>query len=238
MTITSADEQGFINANLLSGWSDLYYIGGTRVNGQWHWITGEKWNYENWDYDGNDSNDLKIWGDDGLWNDGDYNREGYYCEWSYNNFLSSAVVPDVNGNGADEFAALYRPKNSSNGHTVIIKDSATKKQLSKLTFPGSSEPSPGMVVLHDMEGNGTPEIALLYGASKVQIKDVMHNLTIINNMTFLDSNYIPQAISVSPDINGNGADEITVLGVHKDTGKAKMEMRDGKTDTILRSVVF
>jgi hypothetical protein len=36
----------------------------------------------------------------------------------------------------------------------------------------------------------------------------------------------------------NGADEITVAGINKNTGKVKMEMRDSKTKAILQTVVF
>lgn len=249
-TITSPGEQDFIFTQLLGlNINANYHIGATRVSvdNPWRWITGETWIYEYWSNSIGATDNVRIYDFDGGWDNsasGLTNNRGYLCEWSYNTFVGSAVIPDLNGNGADEFAALH-VNFKTNGHTVQIKDSLTQALLSTLTFPAGVESSKGMVVLNNMQtSNGTPEIAILiYAAtspnqSLVQIKDVKHNSTLIKSITFLDSNYRPKAISASPDINGNGADEITVLGLHQTTGKAKMEMRDGKTGAVLKTVAF
>ena len=53
-TITSASEQSFITSNFsLSYW--CYWLGGFQPDGSlepnknWQWVTGEAWNYTNWD---------------------------------------------------------------------------------------------------------------------------------------------------------------------------------------------
>ena len=92
VTITSQDEQTFI-AGLIQkyGRREDYYIGATEDNteGNWVWITGEPWQYSNWDY--REPNDLgieyiaEIYRSNGRWNDLDYyeysNKAGFICEW-------------------------------------------------------------------------------------------------------------------------------------------------------------
>ena len=52
VTITSSEEQEFINESLLSiGEKSTYFIGLSRTdaNSQWNWVTGEAFEYTNWD---------------------------------------------------------------------------------------------------------------------------------------------------------------------------------------------
>ncbi|MEQ1558165.1 MAG: C-type lectin domain-containing protein [Methyloglobulus sp.] len=244
-TITSVNEQGFIDANIFNpkgSLYDWYHVGATKVSGQWQWVTGEAWNYTNWYSYDIYSDFLKI-STLGVWYFGnDYAHfQGYICEWDYKNFIRSTVIPDINNNGVSELAALYWDT-TKNLTTVQIMDPATSKTLSTHTFPASSGSSSDLVVLKNIEtSNATPEIgALVYNGSvsSVQIKDVNHNLTIVKNITFLDATYKPKSINVAPDLNGNGSSEIVMLGTSKTTGKSKMEMRDSKTGAVLRSVVF
>ena len=78
-TITSVEEQSWICQNF-SG--TRYWLGGTdeAVEGDWRWITGEKWDYTNWNVPsepndfgtGEDALELDntgLWNTNGLWND-------------------------------------------------------------------------------------------------------------------------------------------------------------------------
>ena len=53
-TITSAQEQAFIDANVLNGVVGEYLAGGyqdpqsSAPAADWHWVTGEPWSYTNW----------------------------------------------------------------------------------------------------------------------------------------------------------------------------------------------
>ncbi len=247
VTITSVNEEGFIEVNFLDPGSSSYsqyYIGGTYVGTQWTWITGEPWSYSNWGRSNSNSGNAMIGAGNsiGEWITDHYNyRDGYICEWDYKNFIRSTVIPDINNNGVSELAALYWDT-IKNLATVQIMDPATSKTLGMLTFPASVGISSDVVVLKNIEtANATPEIgALVYNGSvsSVQIKDVKNNVNIVKTITFLDSTYKPKSINVAPDLNGNGSSEIVMLGTSKTTGKSKMEMRDSKTAAVLRSVVF
>lgn len=243
-TITSADEQGFIAANFVDPVGQAYYwyhIGGTYVSGRWTWITGEPFNYSALS-SLHLSNNLMITGLDAHWVSYEplTYLSGYICEWSGNNFLGSAVVKDINGNGVSEFAALYQDAKTA-AHTVLVKDSSTQALLSKLTFPAGTKASQGVVALKNIQTtNTTPEIGVLINTASgitVQIKDIKNNLALINSIPFLDKNYQAKSITAVPDINSNGADEIAVMGSNIN-GKGKIEMRDSKTKAILRAVNF
>ena len=106
-TITSAEEQAFIEQLLLVGQKNQYWLGGTdeQQEGVWTWVTGEPWSYTNWDpgqpdnYHGledylqiyNKANGIRF-----KWNDipvdnaysGDPNsfyidNIGFICEWEH-----------------------------------------------------------------------------------------------------------------------------------------------------------
>lgn len=110
-TITSSEEQVFIKEIIeLNNHSDIYWLGATdeKKEGQWEWITGEKFSYENWcvrapdnfyheqcgyeNYLGILGKDFSWWGDSNKafkWNDfadttsdGDNSFcPGLICEW-------------------------------------------------------------------------------------------------------------------------------------------------------------
>lgn len=110
-TITSSEEQAFIKEIIeLNNHSDIYWLGATdeKKEGQWEWITGEKFSYENWcvrapdnfyheqcgyeNYLGILGKDFSWWGDSNKafkWNDfADATSDGensfcpgLICEW-------------------------------------------------------------------------------------------------------------------------------------------------------------
>ena len=108
LTITTREEQEFVNQNLLaSGRKNAYWIGATdeELEGDWQWVTGEDWGYTNWRTTTNEPSNSSyidnleenyglIYRENGTWNDvmpeGDkpeYNTTsrlqyiGYICEW-------------------------------------------------------------------------------------------------------------------------------------------------------------
>ena len=51
-TVTSQEENDFIAGLIADGTKNLYWLGGYKESGQedvWRWVTGEAWNYANWD---------------------------------------------------------------------------------------------------------------------------------------------------------------------------------------------
>lgn len=55
-TITSEEEQKFINSILENAGKNCYWIGGVKKNHAWTWVTGEAFFYTNWAY--NEPNDM------------------------------------------------------------------------------------------------------------------------------------------------------------------------------------
>ena len=106
-TLTSAEEEAAV-VNMVSKQSKKsgYYLGATDAEkeGNWKWITGEEWNYSNWDTnqpsnDGNAENYLAIWNckNNPSWNDkaeGYYPTYGFICEISV---FDATLSYDANG---------------------------------------------------------------------------------------------------------------------------------------------
>jgi hypothetical protein len=87
--------------------------------------------------------------------------------------------------------------------------------------------------VHDTNGNGAPEEALLYldrtdNRHKVRLKDLETGGG-VRTLTFQASVYPPVAIVALPDLNGNQADDIAVLA-KTDAGKPSVvDIRDART---------
>lgn len=100
VTITNEEEQTFIFELIILGNKSTYWIGITDVEteGVWKWITGEKYQYTNWNRGepNNGGPGPEDWGEmiasTGKWNDGELNGDqgihsldnhGFICEWDY-----------------------------------------------------------------------------------------------------------------------------------------------------------
>lgn len=255
VTITSAEEQTFIDNSLLSqsiSYSfNYYHIGGSDAaqEGTWKWVTGEPWVYGNWDSgqpsNGSGENYLIINDYYGDWSDSaasGSNIKGFICEWSYNTFIGASAVPDLNGNDVAEVAALYVNYKTSQ-HTVAIKDGQSGALLSTLTFATDDHPPIGVVTLKDINDNGVPEIAVLYtdttiGDSKVAIKDAKNNAATLRKYSVLGLSYTPKNITASPDLNDIGSSKFTVIGVEGATGKAQARIIDSLTGKSVGKAVY
>jgi len=113
-TITSSQENTFV-ANLLPSGTKAAFIGGSDevAEGQWHWVTGESFNFLNW-YTGEPNNQwnedyLYMYGDfwgptnSGTWNDGSHasvDVHHYIVEWGgyeTTGWLPEPVLNHING---------------------------------------------------------------------------------------------------------------------------------------------
>lgn len=123
-TITSEEEQKYIEALLFLGTKNCYWMGGEKVDNAWTWITGETWGeYTNW-AKGEPNNSTKSGYEDklmiyngvntetsngsgvGLWNDLNHNGTngnqkfyglenfGYICEWEDDNNIPDTPISD------------------------------------------------------------------------------------------------------------------------------------------------
>lgn len=84
----------------------------------------------------------------------------------------------------------------------------------------------------DISGNGLPELAFLRkapgGNVNVLFRDAISR-EYIKSMTFLNASYDPVGITTIPDGNGNGFEEVVVIGVHATTGITRTVVKDSHT---------
>ena len=260
-------EANFVYANLIkkskfgptTGGSYNYYYIGASYNAStaiWSWVTGEAVgaNFPT-DTDGNDYFGITVY--DGSWrllppdgrnaygeefviNDSVYggSSAGYVCEWDGNNYVASATLPDISGNGYDENALLYLDYKTNN-HTVVIRDQKDNKLISTLIFPNKTPTPPiGLAVIADINNNKIPEIAVLSGLS-VRIKDAKAKSSdaILKTINFLNSKFQPRSLSATYSANTFGYSELTVVG-STIGNNTTAETRDSKTGTKLYSNKF
>lgn len=77
-----------------------------------------------------------------------------------------------------------------------------------------------------------------FGQPSVGIKDAENNSAYLKTLHFLTSGFNPKEITVSPDSNGNGSSEVTVLGISKTQNIPKAETRDSDTGLLLGDTTF
>lgn len=105
-TITSEEEQQKLN--LYNAGNHNLWIGGYKnADGQWFWVNGEPWTYENWG-DGEPNNSSNVvagescvamwpekWND--LANSNTYEQSGYICEWEASDVAEETQVEGYTG---------------------------------------------------------------------------------------------------------------------------------------------
>ena len=105
-TITSQEEQKMIE-NLNTQNSKLWIGGYKNSAGQWCWVTGEPWEYQNWG-DGEPNNSSNVVADESCvavwpvkWNDlansNTYEQSGYICEWEASDVAEETQVEGYTG---------------------------------------------------------------------------------------------------------------------------------------------
>lgn len=97
------------------------------------------------------------------------------------------------------------------------------------------------VGLQDIDGNLSPEIATLRitsdGRTKVVIRDVSTKSS-IKTISFFSSDWEPISLSVIPDVNGNGSQELAVLARRDDTGAIRTIIKDTLTKEVVNAMSF
>ena len=126
VTITTADEQSFVESIIKNGTKSCYWLGGTdeEAEGNWKWVTGEKFSYTHWrkgqpdNYNTEnylmmykDSNQFNAGNSFGYWNDlkddctcsdiPSLKKDvfGFICEWD--------EIPESGGSMSDEEMNKY-----------------------------------------------------------------------------------------------------------------------------------
>lgn len=146
-------------------------------------------------------------------------------------------VPDLNNNGTPEVAVLRTGNGKVN---VLIMDAVTNTLVQGFRYDPNYSPGE-LLVLLDINGNGASEIAVFgknpnNGTQKAQVRDGKTKEWIRN--VFYDKTVIPGDIVVIPDINGNGAPEIGLLGTRENGSILRLIIKDSKTGKFVGTVFF
>ena len=152
--------------------------------------------------------------------------------------LQMDLLADLNGNGSPELAVL-REHQDDQSVSVLPVDTANGTRFRQLGFDPNYRPV-RLRVLDDINGNGSEEIAVLAVRrgccnQKVWVKDAKTGQSI--KMVYFGTQYIGEDMDISPDINGNGAPELVVLG-RRDDGVLRAYIKDSKTGEFISSVGF
>jgi len=153
-------------------------------------------------------------------------------------YLDLSSLPDINGNGTPELALLrQRP----NGRVeVLIKDSASKATIRTVTFNSQDLTPLGIAPLNDINGNASPEVALLLrkanGQGIARIRDALTGQW-IHQIPFVGKAWDVLALT-SQDSDRDGVSELSVLAVKDDASAAGVQIRDAATREPVNWVPF
>lgn len=151
--------------------------------------------------------------------------------------IRATSLADINANGKAEIVALLRDY-TSGGYIAYIKDGSTKALIRSINFGATYLPS-DLCSLADLNANGKGEVAVLgksaTGTVAVVIRDSGTGAT-VKTVTFPPA-YNPVAVAEVADLNGNGKNELAVLGVSA-TGGIVVTVKDLATGLLVKSVSF
>ena len=153
VTINDKEEQDFVSDILSTASKKYYWLGGTKdENGNWNWVTGEDFDYTNWEWSepnnsGGNENAIHLYRSNKKWNDlistgGSYgvNNFGYICEWENEEIQVVAGTPFdyalFAGNNNKDLS-LYTNNTTINGN--VHSNSGFYFQGNKLKIDGICE---------------------------------------------------------------------------------------------------
>lgn len=149
--------------------------------------------------------------------------------------IAVAEVPDVNGNGSNELAVLVTT--STGAVVVTVKDLATGVVVKSVSFPATHKPL-ALTAIADISGNSAPELAVLAKSATqnvVFVKDAF-SAAAVKNVAY-PATFTPLALAATPDLNGNGASELAVIGASV-TGQSNAYIRDAFTGLAIKSIAI
>ena len=144
-------------------------------------------------------------------------------------YRAVATLDDIDGNGAPELAALR--VDSASSAAVIVTDSRSKAPIATVTFDTTGKTVAGLAGVGDIDGSGADELAVLLvkpdGRGRVHLKDAQSGRW-LGRLNFLGPDW--QALAVaSQDVDGDGSDEVSVLGLHDSGDPAAIQLIDAGT---------
>jgi len=152
--------------------------------------------------------------------------------------VAMTVVPDLSGNNIPELAVLATDANGKG--RVNIKDTSTGTWVSTLSYPDGFNPV-ALAVVSDLSGNNIPELAVLgTDANDGRVKAILDDSSSRARvkMVFYPVDFSPAALAVVPDLSGNNAPELAVLGTDAKDGTVKALLKDSSSGNWVNVVSF
>ena len=125
VTVSNKAEQDYLD--VFGDTFDSFWLGGTNESGKWKWVTGEPFSYTFWlSGEPNNNPGYLLRGNwvnarYGWYDDTPGDAYGYICEWEPLRQIDLIQLPDLNGNGSVELAALF-VETKTGQHLVAVKD--------------------------------------------------------------------------------------------------------------------
>lgn len=188
VTITSEEEQAFIISNIQNTQMKSYWAGGLKVDSEWSWITGEDWDYTNWN-DGEPNNIrnrefyLQVY-NTGLWNDTtidmspdatNISNSSFICEWD-----NQKTPYEIYQSVIDEYYLACQENHNKGGLTNCYCSCA----------------------FCDIDGDGTEELIVQDGQSENSRRH--HIYAIRNGLAVELGSYNAWHLSLYDNIKGDG----------------------------------
>jgi hypothetical protein len=150
-------------------------------------------------------------------------------------YAGLTALPDMNGNGSPEIAALRtRPDRKQE---VIVKDLASGERIRTLHFNGADMQAGGLAAV---QSGANPAVAVLYrsgtGQGKVQIRNARTG-AYVRTLTFVDYEWESSAVA-SLDADGDNIMDVGVLTVRDNGAAVGVQVRDTVSKAPLNWVGF
>lgn len=151
------------------------------------------------------------------------------------------LYADLDGSGALALAVLAENRRPEDADKIEIRNASSGDRIREIWL-GKGWQGLEQQRIGDLDGNGSEEIAVLQrepdfpGSVRVQIRDLETSAWI--NFVGFANRYLPQALVVIPDIDGNGADELVVFGRHRRGFNQKAVIKDARTGEKLSELRF
>jgi hypothetical protein len=154
--------------------------------------------------------------------------------------LQAVLVSDRNSNGAPEVAMLLRDPRSGRG-VVWVADAKTNARIATISGFNPTITPIKLVVVADLDRNRIEEFALLglntrNGEVTAEIRDGARS-ALVSRIRFGRS-CIPLDMATINDVNGNGSEELVILGRCEAEGSLTAFVRDAKNGEFVRRIDF
>jgi CSLREA domain-containing protein len=153
--------------------------------------------------------------------------------------VAIATVPDATNNGIDEIA-VAAIRDSDGRYAVEFRNATGVAQTQRVWF-GSGFTPVDLVVVPDADNNGVPDLAVLAmrnsdGRAVVELRNATGPAQM--RRIWYTAGFTPHELLLTPDVDGNGVDELVAALTRNSDGRAKAELRNAAGAAATRSVWF